>query len=58
MVECFPNGTYQLAYLGMLHASRMDGLCLKIYHANLMMVKKNNKLYEDVVLVKNATFFG
>ncbi|RYA46319.1 hypothetical protein DD606_24495 [Enterobacter cloacae complex sp. GF14B] len=34
VVECFPNGTYQLANLdGILHKSRVNGLRLKLYHA-------------------------
>ena len=42
MVNCFANGTYQLADLdGTPHASRVNGLRLKIYHARLMMVSKD-----------------
>ena len=50
MVDCFPNGTYQLANLdGMMHASRVNGLHLKIYHAKLMMVEQIEKVHKDVV---------
>lgn len=41
MVDCFANSTYQLADLdGTLHASRVNGLRLKMYHARLMIVEK------------------
>ena len=51
VADCFPNGTYQLADLdGMLHASRVNGLRLKIYHARLMMVDKYEDPQEEVVL--------
>ena len=39
MIDCFANGTYQLADLdGALHASRVNGLCLKMYHARFLVV--------------------
>ena len=48
MVDCFANGTYQLADLdGTLHASRVNGLRLKIYHARLMLVEKDGELEEE-----------
>ena len=45
MVEnCFKNGTYQLAdFDGTLHASRVNGLHLKLYHAQLMIVEKDEE---------------
>ena len=50
VVSCFANGTYQLADLdGTLHASRVNGLRLKIYHARLMMVEKDEMLEENFV---------
>ena len=43
VIECFPNGTYQLADLdGTLHASRIDGLCLKNCYTCLMAMTKND----------------
>ena len=58
MVEnCFENGTYQLADLdGTLHASRVNGLRLKLYHARLIIVKKNEENEEgETVPLKNTT---
>ena len=50
VVSCFANGTYKLADLdGTLHASRVNGLRLKIYHARLMMVEKDEMLEEKFV---------
>ena len=50
VVSCFANGTYQLADLDdTLHASRVNGLRLKIYHARLMMVEKDEMLEEKFV---------
>ena len=55
MVDCFANGTYQLANLdGTLHASRVNGLRLKIYHARLMMVEKDTMVEEEIVPSKNV----
>ena len=55
MVDCFANGTYQLAYLdGALHASRVNGLRLKIYHARLMMVEKDAMSEEETLSLKNV----
>ena len=49
VVDCFANGTYQLANLdGTLHASRINGLRLKIYNARLMMVIKDEKAEEEI----------
>ena len=48
VVDCFANGTYQLADLdGTLHASRVNGLRLKIYHSRLMLVEKDGELEEE-----------
>ena len=56
--SCFPNGTYQLANLdGTLHASRVNGLHLKIYHARLMIVVKDEATKEAVMPVKEVSFF-
>ena len=53
--SCFPNGTYQIANLdGTLHASRVNGLHLKIYHA---LVVKYEALGEEVMPLKEAKFF-
>ncbi len=42
VMDCFENGTYQLADLdGAPHASRVNGVRLKVYHARLMMVSKD-----------------
>ena len=57
VVECFPNGTYQLADLDdMLHALRVNGVRLKHYHARLMVVEKE-EVPEDVEPMDNALFF-
>ena len=53
-MECFPNGTYQLANLdGMLHKSRVNGLRLKLYHARLMMVEQDEMDAEQAMFVKD-----
>ena len=55
VVDCFPNGTYQLADLdGALHASRVNGLRLKIYLARLMMVEKDVMPEEETVPLKDV----
>ena len=57
VVECFPNGTYQLADLDdMLHALRVNGVRLKHYHARLMVVEKE-EAPEDIVPEESAIFF-
>ncbi|MCO5576439.1 hypothetical protein L7F22_030249 [Adiantum nelumboides] len=54
VVECFPNGTYQLANLdGILHKSRVNGLGLKLYHARLMMVEQDELSAEQVMSVRD-----
>ena len=60
VVDCFANGTYQLADLdGTLHASRVNGLRLKIYNARLMMVIKDGKAEEETEdLMSAATVDG
>ena len=60
VVDCFANGTYQLADLdGTLHASRVNGLRLKIYNARLMMVIKDEKAEEETEdLMSVATVDG
>ena len=54
--NCFPNGTYQLANLdGTLHASRVNGLRLKPYHARLMIVEGDEENGKgEAVLAKDA----
>ena len=54
---CFPNGSYQLVNLdGNLHASRVNGLCLKLYHARLMTVTVDEENEEgEAVPAKNAS---
>ncbi|MCO5594736.1 hypothetical protein L7F22_048769 [Adiantum nelumboides] len=48
VLECFSNGTYQLAILdGVLHKSRVNGLRLKLYHARLMMVEQDELFAEQ-----------
>ena len=55
MIDCFANGTYQLADLdGTLHASRVNGLKLKIYHARLMMVEKNEMSKEEAMCLETV----
>lgn len=50
VVDCFANGTYQLADLdGALHASRVNGLRIKIYQARLMLVEKDEMSEEESV---------
>ncbi len=42
VLDCFANGTYQLVDLdGTPHASRVNGMRLKIYYARLMAVDKD-----------------
>ena len=54
MVDCFANGTYQLSDLdGVLHALRVNGLRLRIYHASIMMVEKE-ELEEEIDALKNV----
>ena len=54
-MDCFANGTYQLVDLdGMPHASRVNGLRLKIYHARLMLVHKDGELEDEVDSLKNV----
>ena len=49
VMEGFANGTYQLADLdGAVHASRVNGLRLKKYHARLMMVEKDDEIQKKV----------
>ena len=57
VVSCFTNGTYQLANLdGTLHASRVNGLRLKPYHARLMIVEKDEENEEEEsVPARNAS---
>ncbi|MCO5591440.1 hypothetical protein L7F22_045423 [Adiantum nelumboides] len=58
VVNTFANGTYQLADLdGTPHASRVNGLRLKIYHARLMMVSNDEEPDEEVMPDKKDTFF-
>ena len=55
MVDCFANGTYQLLDLdGTLHASRVNGLRLKIYHARLMLVEKDELSEEETVSLETV----
>ena len=56
VMDCFENGTYQLVDLdGTPHASRVNGLCLKLYHARLMMVEKDEDIEEvGAVPLKNV----
>ena len=56
---CFPNGNYQLVNLdGTLHASRVNGLHLKLYHAWLMTVTKDEENEEvEAVPVKDVSLF-
>ena len=64
VVEGFANGTYQLSDLdGAWHASRVNGLRLKKYHAKLMMVMKDEvyegrtRTNEDAVMTEDALEF-
>ena len=41
----------------MLHASRVNGLSLKIYHARLMIVVKDEAMEEAIMLMKEFSFF-
>ena len=55
VVDCFTNGTYQLSDLdGTLHASRVNGLRLKIYYARLMLVKKDELSEEETVCLETV----
>ena len=55
VLEGFANGTYQLADMdGTPHASRVNGLRLKIYHAMLMMIVKDQESEEEVDSSKNV----
>ena len=60
VVDCYANGTYQLADLdGTLHASRVNGLRLKICNARLMMVIKAEEAEEETDdLMSAATVDG
>ena len=52
MVDCFANDTYQLADLDRtLHASRVNGLRLKLYNARLMMVIKDEEAEEEKKMI-------
>ena len=54
-MDCFANGTYQLADLeGMPHAAMVNGVRLKIYHARLMLVQKDGELEDEVDSSKNV----
>ena len=54
-MDCFANGTYELADLdGTPHASRVNGLSLKIYHASLMLVQKYGELEDEKNSLKNV----
>ena len=49
VVESFANGTYQLTDLdGRLHASRVNGLRLKKYHARLMIMSKDEMPGDEI----------
>lgn len=55
VANCFANGTYQLADLdGTLHASRVNGLRLKAYHARLMIVEKDERHENEHESLKTA----
>ena len=55
VVEGFANGTYQLANMvGTPHASRVNGLRLKIYHAWLMIIVKDHESKDEVDSLKNV----
>ena len=55
VLEGFPNGTYQLADMdGTPHAARVNGLRLKIYHASLMMIVKDQESEDEVDSLKNV----
>ena len=55
VLEGFPNGTYQLADMdGTPHVSRVNGLRLKIYHARLMMIVKDQESEDEVDSLKNV----
>ena len=56
VVSCFANGMYYLSTLdGTLHASRVNGLRLKLYHARLMIVERDEENEEgEIIPLKNA----
>ena len=55
VVKGFANGTYQLADMdGTPHVSRVNGLRLKIYHARLMMIVKDQESEGKVESLKNV----
>ncbi|MCO5555446.1 hypothetical protein L7F22_008991 [Adiantum nelumboides] len=48
VLDRFPNGTYQLAYLnGTLHKARVNGYRLKKYYARLMVVIEDEPSFEE-----------
>ena len=54
-MDCFANGTYQLVDLdGTPHASRVNGLRLKIYHVRLMLLQKDEELEDEADSLKNV----
>ena len=58
VVECFANGTYQLANLdGTFHASRVNGLRLKLYHARLMIVERDEENEEGETMPEKDSLF-
>ena len=55
VLKDFPNCTYQLADMdGTPHASEVNGLQLKIYHARLMMIVKDHMSKDEVDSFKNV----
>ena len=59
VMDCFANGTYQLADLdGTPHASKVNGLRQKIYHARLMLVQKDGELEDEADSLKNVATFN
>ncbi|MCO5549036.1 hypothetical protein L7F22_002502 [Adiantum nelumboides] len=58
VVNNLANGQYQLADLdGTPHASRVNGLRLKIYHARLMMISKDEEPDDKVMPEEKDIFF-
>ena len=54
-MDCFANGTYQLADVdGIPHATKVNGLRLKNYHARLMLVQKDGELKDETSSLKNV----